>query len=234
MENPYFVQKTLAFIRSHIQFNMKQTLFLNICLSLLLLTTQKALSQQIYYVDAATPTTGDGTINQPFKTIKEAIDLLNELPQSMINQGVKVNVKAGNYENEEMVITVSGTETNPILIQGYQSTPDDQPTYEYDPFLMPNNNLIQFTTSLDDEQLNAFSDGLPMPLLDGGDRTGIAFKLGLQSHITIKNFLITRYKVGVQTALNEGASSHHVVLDNIIGTDFNNDRDLNCYPCERE
>ncbi|HHL31059.1 MAG TPA: hypothetical protein ENJ41_00645, partial [Oceanospirillales bacterium] len=115
--------------------------------------------------------------NTPFKTIAYAA--------TQVLAGDSVYIKAGDYGNEQVVITVDGTATNPITFAGYQNTPGDN----------PHNNYVL------GEPLNASI----MPLLDGHDRSsGIAIDLTSRSYITVKNIQIQNY----ETAIYAYATSH--------------------------
>ena len=83
----------------------------------------------------------------------------------------------------------------PIVFAGYQTTPGDSPDLGYTPG--------------DD------CDPAVMPLLDGGDRTGIGLRLHNVACIEVRNLQVTQYEVGVETG-----NADHVVLDNIIGIRF--------------
>jgi hypothetical protein len=67
-----------------------------------------------YFVSALTGSdTNSGTINAPFKTISHGVKLLKP--------GTSLYLRAGGVYNEQVVPTVSGTQSFPILISGYQS-----------------------------------------------------------------------------------------------------------------
>jgi len=75
----------------------------------------------IYYVDAATSSSGDGSSEATaFKTISEAA--------ALAGPGTMIWVKAGDYGNERVVLAASGTATDPVKLVGYQTTPGDSPT----------------------------------------------------------------------------------------------------------
>ncbi|HID03681.1 MAG TPA: hypothetical protein EYP18_10810, partial [Desulfobacterales bacterium] len=79
---------------------------------------------------------------------------------SQVVPGDTVHVKAGNYGNENVVMSVDGTAENPIVFSGYTTNPDDQPDLNWS---YPDN--TDFNPDV-------------MPLLDGNDRsTGIGITL---------------------------------------------------------
>ncbi|MDD5570317.1 MAG: sugar-binding protein [Bacteroidales bacterium] len=114
-----------------------------------------------------------------------------------VKAGDIVYVKAGNYGNEKVVMTINGTSTSPITFEGYKNTPGDNPQLNYkygDPL-----------------------DPTVMPLLDGNNRTsgGTGIQLDSRQYVIVKNFQIRNYVVGVYAY-----GVQHVTIDNIIATTF--------------
>jgi|GEM_PF-1260841 len=110
-----------------------------------------------------------------------------------------VYIKAGDYRNEQITFANSGTKDFPIIFEGYQSTPGDNPKINF--------------------QVGSELDSTLMPLLDGGDRSnGIAFYITTQHYIEIKNIQISNYEVGV--ILSYSKDSGHNSLTNVIAKDL--------------
>jgi len=113
---------------------------------------------------------------------------------SRVVPGDTVHVKAGNYGNENVVMSVDGTAENPIVFSGYTTNPDDQPDLNWS---YPDN--TDFNPDV-------------MPLLDGNDRsTGIGITLHSRQYVIIKNFQIQNYQSGVY-----GWHAEHVIVQNIF------------------
>jgi len=113
---------------------------------------------------------------------------------SPVMAGDTIFIKAGNYGNENIIIEKNGTSLNPIIVQGYQIIPGDNPNLNY--------------------SYGDILDSSVMPLFDGGDRaTGDAININGAAYITIQNIQITNYEAGIYTW---SASSTHLILDNII------------------
>lgn len=146
----------------------------------------------IYYVSTTGNNANSGTSEaQPWRTITYAAS--NTSP---VTAGDLVYIKAGNYGGENMHIEKTGTKAFPILFEGYQNTPDDNPDLNH-----------------------SFGDALDasvMPLLDGGDRATAngAFEIITKNYITIKNLQITNCKFGIY-----GYGSSNITLDNIVITE---------------
>lgn len=147
-----------------------------------------------YYVTTKGDDTNSGSSEEKaWRTIKYAA--------SIAKAGDTVYIKAGEYLDEHVVIVNSGTETEPIVFEGYRNRPGDKPQLKYDPF--KNNKL----------------DATIMPLLNGNDTTGRAFSITGKKFIEIKNIQITLYERGINCTQRD-PSCDYITLDNIIGTDF--------------
>lgn len=86
---------------------------------------------------------------------------------NQVKAGDTVYIKSGYYGHEHIIIEKSGTKENPIVFQGYKTTPGDK-------------------TEPDD-----------MPRLNGSNGTGNAFLMDGKEYITIKNFNIIKYQSAV-------------------------------------
>jgi hypothetical protein len=88
-----------------------------------------------------------------------------------------IYVKAGDYGNEEVIFQISGTEANPITIQGYKTTPGDQPK--------------------DDWTYNDSHISSEMPYYENTTRANDnsrAFDFNEQEYIIVKNIQTTQYQ----------------------------------------
>ena len=111
-----------------------------------------------------------------------------------VSPGDTVYIKAGHYGAENVVMSVDGTADNPIVFAGYTASPGDNPDTGWN---YPDN--IDFDSSI-------------MPLLDGGDRsTGTGIALNMRQYVTVKNFQVQNYEIGVY-----GYQAEHVSVENII------------------
>ena len=154
---------------------------------LIFFTTVKA--QTNYYVSLSGNDNNTGLSEaQAWRTITFAAS-----SNSPVSAGDVVHIKAGNYGNENVAFQKSGTNTNLITFEGYQTMPKDNPTLNY-----------AFGNAL---------DAAIMPLLDGGNRTiaGTAITLYSQQYILLKNLQITNYQQGV-----DGWNASNNTLENII------------------
>jgi hypothetical protein len=116
---------------------------------------------------------------------------------SPVEAGDTVFIKAGDYGNEHVQFQTDGASSYPIVFEGYQNIPGDNPNLNH-----------------------SFGDPLDasvMPLLDGGNRTsgGTALTLHSRQHIVLKNLQITKYEAGI-----DGWNASSVTLDNITATSF--------------
>ncbi|MDP6355039.1 MAG: right-handed parallel beta-helix repeat-containing protein, partial [Planctomycetota bacterium] len=107
--------------------------------------------------------------------------------------GDTVYIKAGDYGPERITVRNSGTKDKPIVFQGYQKEPGDNPFPNYKPGDAP--------------------DPALMPLLNGKDGTGIAIKLRNKKHVQFKNLALTRYDWGIYPL-----NCEHIVLDHVFAT----------------
>ncbi len=150
------------------------------------------VTKNVYYVS----TTGDDSNSglsesQAWRTIAFAAS-----SASPVSPGDIVYIKAGNYGNEKVVFETDGTKGNPIIFEGYQTVPGDNPDlkWEYG------------------DSLNASV----MPLLDGGDRSiGIGIKAHNRKYIIIKNIQIRNYRFGLYAW-----NAHNIKISNIIAMNF--------------
>lgn len=114
--------------------------------------------------------------------------------ESPVSAGDHVHIKAGNYGNENVDVYKTGAESQPIVFEGYQSIPQDNPNLNY----TYGDNL----------------DATIMPLLDGGNRaSGDGIHLSGASYFHLKNIQVTNYESGVY---NWDEASTHLLLENII------------------
>lgn len=126
----------------------------------------------IYYVSTTGDNDGPGTIADPWATITYAMSA-----SSGVQAGDSIYVKAGNYGTELVSFDISGTASNRIIIQGYKTTPGDQPK--------------------DDWTYGDSHDAAEMPLYDYNDRdhsTAKNFNFNEQEYITVNNMQITEVR----------------------------------------
>jgi hypothetical protein len=153
-------------------------------------------AQTTYYVATDGDDSNDGlSITTAWKTISFAAS-----STSPVVAGDLVYIKAGNYESELVVFQKSGTASQPIVFEGYQNTPGDNPILNY-----------TYGDSV---------DASLMPLLDGGNRSvGIGINLVDRFYITLKNIQITNYSEGIVT-WNSSYTDTHFTLENIFIKDI--------------
>jgi hypothetical protein len=114
--------------------------------------------------------------------------------------GDLIHVRAGNYGNVNTTFSTSGTVSNPVIIQGYKTSPNDINSTYWDADIGG-----AFTTS-------------EMPTFNGGDRTtGTCFTLTNRDYIIMRNFQIEQYLEGLFTSGSTG-----VVVDRFLGQTFGN------------
>lgn len=159
---------------------------------LLLLTLLCLFSSPIFSTTYYVSTTGNNS-NDGLSEMNAWLTIAHAVSQ--ISAGDIVYVKAGNYGAENVVFSSQGTSGNPIIIQGYQSTPGDSPSLTYSP-----------GTAL---------DPAVMPLLSGANNAGRAFDLSAYDYIEIRNFQIEDYTSGIYAN-----NSDNITVDNVIGVDF--------------
>lgn len=134
----------------------------------------------VYYV---TPTgnngnTGTGTSNgTAWATLTYAAS-----SSSPVTAGDVIWIKAGSYGNEIIIFQHSGTAAAPIIYQGYQSSPGDEP-----PICVDKANPFASFSSTD------------MPTYTGLSRSSGAVCITAEdvSYVTIKNIQITNYSYGI-------------------------------------
>jgi len=129
-----------------------------------------------YYVSPSGNDSNDGlTLGTAWATISHAAD-----SSSPVGPGDTVYVAAGTY-NETVELEKAGTPGNPIVFQGYKTTPGDAPLKLVD-------------------RANAYTafNGFDMPLINGGDRTsGIGLDSPHGKNLVIRNFQIRNVAYGV-------------------------------------
>ncbi len=144
--------------------------------------------QNAYYVATNGSDANIGTnAQQPFKSLNFAAKKLKP--------GDTLYVKAGDYGNQSLRVSQSGTKDLPIIVEGYKNKPGDNPRY------LNFNNESRHNPAV-------------MPLLDGQNRknTNTAIRVD-GSYVHIKNFQITNFHGGA------GLFGKFGVLDNIIVTE---------------
>jgi len=146
-------------------------------------------AQTNYYVSLTGNDSNSGLSEaNAWKTINFALSSTGS-----VTAGDTVFIKAGDYGNENVYIYLNGTVNNPIVIEGYQNVPGDNPNLNY-----------------------VYGDALDasiMPMLNGGDRTSsYGIFIDNSSNIVLKNIQITNYASGIYTWDNV---STNITLDNI-------------------
>lgn len=130
-----------------------------------------------YYVAPTGNDTNDGTAVSPFLTLAKLA--------SVLEAGDRGWVKAGNYGTQKLSITASGTFAAPIVVEGYQTTPGDDPAYAS-------------WTHLTDTPNTAL-----MPCIDKGTRNNDEFGILLAGeHVHVGNFTVSQFSQGVYTTRN--------------------------------
>ena len=115
--------------------------------------------------------------------------------------GDTVYVKAGTYNNENVVVSNSGTSGAKIIFEGYKNTPGD----------ITNTEWWSYPDAL---------DATEMPLLIGNSRStgGSAFSMLTKKYILIKNFQIKNYSDGILLSWSGSAgnnSAENIIVENI-------------------
>lgn len=142
---------------------------------LLVITSYCLYGQSVYYVATdGNDGTGDGSVGNSWATITYAMSA-----SSPVTAGDSIYVKAGDYGNEQVVFAKSGTSGNRIVIQGYKTTPGDQPKSDW---------------TYGDSHLSS-----EMPYFDYGNREAevISFDFNEQEYITVNNMQVTEYQFAV-------------------------------------
>lgn len=122
-------------------------------------------SGNIYYVSTSGNNSYNGlTEARAWKTITYAA--------MQAQAGDVVYIKGGNYGYEQVIINNSGTEDAPIIFQGYNQTPGDNPNPD------------------------------EMPFLNDSTRLGTAILISEKEYIAIKNIHFTYYKYGIYLEKN--------------------------------
>lgn len=147
-----------------------------------------AIAAGAYYVSTNGDDTNDGMSEaQALRTIQHGIGLLSA--------GDTLYVKAGDYGRVEMRISASGTESAPIVVEGYRETPGDNPR------------IVNFDHTSE-------PDASVMPLLDGSNRGSGRGITVTGDYVVVKNFQVHEYNAGGTL------SGNHGVFDNIIASKF--------------
>lgn len=125
-----------------------------------------------YYVATDGDDGDPGTLGEPFRTLTYAMSTAG--PASA---GDSIYVEAGNYGGEKIKFEISGTVSNRIVIQGYKTTPGDQPKDDWQ--------YLDAHITSETPYYDRSFDGVGMDFQE-------------QEYITVNNFQITEYSVGVQ------------------------------------
>ncbi len=133
-----------------------------------------------FYVSVRTGSDSNaGTQAKPWKTINRAVNASNGAPA-----GATVYVEAGNYGSENVVFKRDG-----IRLIGYKQSPGDQPPILANASINPGNGTPSFPSF----------NPADMPLLDGSSRAvGTAMDLKGRKNITIRNFNIRKFDIGIE------------------------------------
>ncbi len=147
-----------------------------------------------YYVSTSGNNSNSGlTPTQSWLTLTYAAG-----SSSPVTAGDIVYVKAGNY-TENVIFSKSGTVGNPIIFQGYKTTPGDSP-----PLLVNNSNPYSPFIITD------------MPTFIGSSRAiGTAFNCENQKYLVIKNFQIQNYANGFIAGSGNQTNAENLTLYNI-------------------
>lgn len=119
--------------------------------------------------------------------------------RSLATAGDTIYIKAGDYGDDPLVMSGSGSSTAAITFEGYKTTPGDNPRYP---------SQFNHNTSI---------DASVMPVIDRGDRTdpgGNACIYASGSYLIFKNILCTGDSIGFS-----GSSISEFYLENIISVD---------------
>lgn len=147
-----------------------------------------------YYVSVNGNNSNDGSSEtKAWRTITHAA--------LQVKSGDTVWIKAGNYGDEQVVISAKGSPDNPISFIGYKNSKGDIKSLYYS---------YSKDRPLDENE---------MPLLDGLDRaSGLkGISLNRSKYIILKNIQIQNYRWGIH-----GGSASNSVLERIIGMSFGN------------
>jgi hypothetical protein len=160
---------------------VKHTVKLSLLIMFIFLITIKS-SASVYYVSltgndknsGTSPTAKSANIG-PWRTLTRA-----GLANANLRPGDTVNVQAGDYKNEQVVFSASGTAEHPIVFIGYKASPNDAPPVQ-----------VEMATA------TTLFNPLDMPTYTGDSRaSGTAFNCRNQKYLVFKNFQIRNYGMG--------------------------------------
>jgi hypothetical protein len=153
----------------------------------LLLRVANAQADTYYVAPSGNDTNNDGkSVGAPWATVTHAA--------VQAKAGDTVYIQAGLYIDEAVLVANSGTQSAPIIFQGYQSTPGDTPDPQYQPGDTPKSAVMPV--------LEAQSTPL--------QESGTAFGLDKRSYVEIRNLSVAKYNTGIYPS-----ESDHVVIENV-------------------
>lgn len=130
-----------------------------------------------------------------WRTISYAVGVRNW------TSGDTLFVKSGDYGNEQVIITKSGSKTNPFVIKGYKLNKNE--------FIFPIVDMNADYSTFTGFNVNT------MPTLTGINRgSGIGFKLDGVSGVTIMNFQVTNYQVGFSAGTVGAINNNYITFQN--------------------
>jgi len=99
--------------------------------------TSERLSRYLFVSTSGNDSNDGLSKSNSLRTIQTAVD--------MATPGTTVFIKAGNYLDQTVRITKSGTASSPIVLEGYQKVPGDKPRYKkFDHKTKHNPNLLPY------------------------------------------------------------------------------------------
>jgi parallel beta-helix repeat protein len=158
------------------------------CFCLFFITANK-LTASIYYVSTSGSDSNNGTTEAlAWKTISKAA--------TTAVAGDTVYIESGNYGHENIEFDTAGIAANPIIFEGYKTTPGDNPVVNY--------------------TLGDALDSSNMPLLDGGNRATAGIALYLRkSYVIVKNIQIKNFQRAVRVC-GTNYDIEYCTVENII------------------
>lgn len=146
-----------------------------------------------YYVSTGGSDANSGTsLSSPWKTIQKAANVAAP--------GDRVHIRSGNYA-EAVTFPRNGTSSLPIVFEGYQSAPGDNPNLDFEIGDSLNPNIMPLLTG---------TNPLNPPSI-----TDIALDLRNRRYVTVKNLQLKNYTRGVFLS-----GTSNIALENIIGIGF--------------